>query len=269
MRNSSTPALGWNVNSCAVRGSVQRYSGPDCCHKVSEPSSYVQRIGLPISKSPSFSYISSERSIRRISTSLLKEEVLCYLFTYSVSTSQTLASVSIIVMSSGRLPRTRICLHTITNQLASGTMHIAEPLLPITSTFALPLSVYYIFLQIRVTMRRIETQTSLAPQSSASPTSPGASDPLLAAFRTQANFAENVPLALVLAGLVEANNGNKGVLTALLGALTVGRVMHGELGLMTKGSGGIGRPIGFFSTTGVILGLALYGAWLSRCYWHS
>jgi uncharacterized membrane protein YecN with MAPEG domain len=99
--------------------------------------------------------------------------------------------------------------------------------------------------------------------------SPGTSDPLLAAFRTQSNFAENVPIALVLAGLVEANNGNKGVLTALLGVLTVGRVMHGELGLMTKDSGGIGRPIGFFSTIGVILGLALYGTWLSIPFWYS
>jgi uncharacterized membrane protein YecN with MAPEG domain len=150
-----------------------------------------------------------------------------------------------------------------------GAMHIAGPVLPVTSTFALPLSVYYIFLQIRVTMQRIKTQTSLAPQSSARPTSPDSSDPLLAAFRTQANFAENVPIALLLAGLVEANGGNKGVLTAFLGVLTVGRVMHGELGLMTKDSGGIGRPIGFFSTIGVILGLALYGAWLSRTYWYS
>lgn len=115
-------------------------------------------------------------------------------------------------------------------------------------------------------MQRIKTQTSLAPQSSAPPISPGAGDPLLAAFRTQANFAENVPIALLLAGLVEANGGNKGVLSAFLSALTVGRVMHGELGLMTKDSGGIGRPIGFFSTIGVILGLALYGAWLSRSY---
>jgi len=147
-------------------------------------------------------------------------------------------------------------------------MHIAKPVLPITSTFALPLCIYYIILQVRVTMQRIKTQTSLAPQSSASPMSPGTSDPLLAAFRTQANFAENVPIALLLAGLVEANNGNKGVLTAVLSVLTVGRVMHGELGLMTKDSGGIGRPIGFFSTIGVILGLALYGTWLSRSYWY-
>lgn len=146
-------------------------------------------------------------------------------------------------------------------------MHVVEPVLPVTSTFALPLSVYYIFLQVRVTMQRIKTQTSLA-QSSASPVSPGTSDPLLAAFRTQANFAENVPLALVLAGLVEANNDSKGVLTAILSVLTVGRIMHGELGLMIKDSGGIGRPIGFFSTIGTIFGLALYGAWLSRSYWH-
>lgn len=150
-----------------------------------------------------------------------------------------------------------------------GAMHIAGPIMPVTSTFALPLSVYYIFLQVRVTRQRIKTQTSLAPQSSAPAMSPGASDPLLAAFRTQSNFAENVPIALLLAVLAEANGGNKGVLTAFLGVLTVGRIMHGELGLMTKDSGGIGRPIGFFSTIGVILGLALYGAWLSRSYWYS
>ena len=138
--------------------------------------------------------------------------------------------------------------------------------LPITSTFALPLSIYYIFLQIRVTMQRIGTQTSLA-HSSSTPPPPGTNDPLLAAFRTQANFAENVPLVLILAGLVEANGGSKAVLTALLGVLTVGRVMHGELGLMTKNAGGIGRPIGFFSTIGVTFSLAVYGAWLSRLYW--
>lgn len=134
--------------------------------------------------------------------------------------------------------------------------------LPITSRFALPLSIYYVFLQIRVTMNRISTQTSLA-QSSKSSASQDADDPLLAAFRTQANFAENVPLALILAGLVEANGGNSTVLTAILSVLTIGRVMHGEFGLMTKGAGGIGRPIGFFSTIGVIVGLACYGTWLS------
>lgn len=139
---------------------------------------------------------------------------------------------------------------------------MAEPHLPTTGLFAFPLSLYYIFLQIRVTMRRIETRTSLAA-SSASQDTRTTDDPLLPAFRTQANFAENVPLALILSGLVESNGGNKTVLTAVLSVLVVGRVLHGEFGLMTKDSGGIGRPIGFFSTILVIIGLATYGAWLA------
>ena len=125
---------------------------------------------------------------------------------------------------------------------------------------------YYLFLQVRVAMQRIYTKTSLA-HSSASPVRPGADDPLLSAFRTQANFAENVPLALILAGLLEANGGNKTFLTTVLSVLTVGRIMHGEFGLMAKGSNGIGRPIGFLSTLGVIGSLAIYGAWCSRSNW--
>ena len=133
---------------------------------------------------------------------------------------------------------------------------------PITSLFALPLSIYYIFLQVRVTMLRIKTQTSLA-QTSKSTDSQDEDDPLLAAFRTQANFAENVPLALILAGFAEVNGGDRVVLTTVLSVLSMGRFMHGEFGLMSKGAGGIGRPIGFFSTIGVITSLACYGSWLS------
>jgi uncharacterized membrane protein YecN with MAPEG domain len=136
--------------------------------------------------------------------------------------------------------------------------------LPVTSTFALPLSLYYIFLQVRVSMRRIDTRVTLATSST---TSPGSPDMLLAAFRTQANFAENVPLALILAGLVESNGGNKTLLSAVLTLLLIGRLMHGEFGLMTADHGGVGRPIGFFTTLGTIAGLASYGAWLSTSYW--
>lgn len=141
-------------------------------------------------------------------------------------------------------------------------MAVARLGLPITGAFALPLSIYYIFLQIRVTMARIKTQTSLA-QSSKSSAGQDGNDPLLAACRAQANFAENVPLALILAGLVEINGGDGTILCAALVSLTMGRVMHGEFGLMSKGAGGIGRPIGFFSTIIVIVGLACYGAWLA------
>ena len=137
--------------------------------------------------------------------------------------------------------------------------------LPVTSTFALPLSVYYLFLQIRVALQRIASQKSL--EHSSKPSSTKNDDPLLAAFRAQGNFIENVPLALILAGAVELNGGSKLALTGALSALFVFRVAHAEFGLMAKGYGGKGRPVGFFGTALVIFGLAGYGAWLARGYW--
>lgn len=148
------------------------------------------------------------------------------------------------------------------NQLTSAaTLPTATFGVPVTAISALPLSFYYVFLQIRVTMKRISTKTSLAT------TSQEANDPLLPAFRTQANFSENVPLALILAGMVELNGGNKTILASVLAVFVVGRIMHGEMGLMVKGAGGIGRPIGFFSTLVTHVGLAVYGAWLVRSSW--
>lgn len=145
--------------------------------------------------------------------------------------------------------------------ISSATLPAVTFGVPVTATFALPLSLYYVFLQIRVTMKRISTRTSLATSSQAP------DDPLLAAFRTQANFAENVPLALILAGMVELNGGNKTVLASMLAVFVAGRIMHGEMGLMVKGAGGIGRPIGFFSTLVTHVGLAVYGCWLARSWW--
>lgn len=153
---------------------------------------------------------------------------------------------------------------------------------PITSTFALPLSAYYLFLQARVIHYRFKTNTILSTTSKSSssppaqPDEPQADRPdaLEAAYRSQANFAENVPLALLLAGLVEINGGSKKVLIGALGALTVARVAHAEFGLMDfrkdergRRSVGIGRPVGFYGTVAVIAGMAGYGAWLGRGVW--
>lgn len=139
-------------------------------------------------------------------------------------------------------------------------------LLPITGTFALPLSMYHIFLQIRVSLRRVASKQSLEH---ASKSFSSKDDPLLAAFRAQSNFTENVPLALVLAGAVELNGGSKAFLTIALSALIVFRLAHAEYGLMVQGYGGKGRGVGFFGTAGVILCLAGYGAWLTKGYWVS
>lgn len=137
-----------------------------------------------------------------------------------------------------------------------------------TTTFALPLSLYYVFLQGRVVQQRIKANQAISQSSS--PTA-GEDDGLLVACRAQGNFNENVPLALLLAGFVEANGGSRKVLTWALAALTLARVIHVEAGLLMHGKKhahtGPGRPIGFFTTLGVELGLAGYGAYLVKEYW--
>lgn len=92
-------------------------------------------------------------------------------------------------------------------------------------------------------------------------------DRLLAAVRAQTNFAENVPLALILAGLVERDGGSKKILIWVLGALCVFRLIHVEAGLMSKGYMGRGRPIGFLGTVGINAGLAYWAAWGMLEYW--
>ncbi|CAK1364501.1 hypothetical protein CB0940_08177 [Cercospora beticola] len=141
--------------------------------------------------------------------------------------------------------------------------------LPITATFALPLTLYYLLLQSRVVAQRVRTKTIIAQQTT-KPTTTSSSeqaDPLFIATRSQSNFVENVPLALLLSAFVELNNGSQKILTIALGALTIARVLHVEAGLLVKGNKGRGRPVGFLTTLGVNLGLAGYGAWLVRGYW--
>jgi uncharacterized membrane protein YecN with MAPEG domain len=115
------------------------------------------------------------------------------------------------------------------------------------------------------------TKQSIAQSSPPSNNKEAASDPLLVATRCQANFIENVPLALLLAGLVEANGGSRKALTVALSMLCVARVLHVEKGLLVEDSKhphtGIGRPVGFFGTVGVVVGLAGYGAWLGKAVW--
>ncbi|KAK4500877.1 hypothetical protein PRZ48_009069 [Zasmidium cellare] len=134
--------------------------------------------------------------------------------------------------------------------------------LPITATFALPLSLYYLLLQTRVVRHRLATRTIIAHQITSSP-----SDPLLAAVRAQTNFAENVPLALILAGVVESNGGSKRVLAYALGALVALRVAHADFGIMREGYLGWGRPMGYFGTQVVVAWLAGWAGWLSLGYW--
>lgn len=54
----------------------------------------------------------------------------------------------------------------------------------------------------------------------------GGNDTLLKRMRSQANFAEYVPLALLLSALYEAGGGSKGLVQTLLIVLLVARLLH-------------------------------------------
>ncbi|KAI1401547.1 membrane-associated, eicosanoid/glutathione metabolism protein [Hypoxylon fuscum] len=157
--------------------------------------------------------------------------------------------------------------------------------LPVTGAFALPFAGYFIFLSERVGLARIAHQVALgdrvpsssssSPPASASASSdgpassphplnpaPGSNDPLLQVTRAHQNFAENVPLALLLAAVAELNGASRGRLAGLLGALLAFRVLHAELGIMRRDGMGIGRRVGFFGTIGVVAWLGSWSTWL-------
>ncbi|GKT47609.1 uncharacterized protein ColSpa_07790 [Colletotrichum spaethianum] len=140
---------------------------------------------------------------------------------------------------------------------------------PIGLTTIPRLLLYYAFLSLRVVGERLKDEHYLGENSS----KPGAdtkslnANKLYLASRSHTNFAENVPLAFILASLVELNGGSRRTLSWLLGSFLVFRVLHAELGIMQSQGMGYGRPVGFFGSIGVVGTLAAYGAFLVKGYW--
>ncbi|KAI6086249.1 membrane-associated, eicosanoid/glutathione metabolism protein [Hypoxylon rubiginosum] len=171
--------------------------------------------------------------------------------------------------------------------------------LPVTGAFALPFAGYFVFLSLRVSLTRIAQQVALGdtvpppppsfsssaaaakkddsppppPPSSSSSPSPSASavsspspypsyGPLQLATRAHQNFAENVPLALVLAAVAELNGAEPGRLATGLAVLFGLRVLHAEFGLNRPDALGIGRPVGYYGTMAWVGWLAGWSAWL-------
>ncbi|KAK1962111.1 hypothetical protein LY78DRAFT_720430 [Colletotrichum sublineola] len=142
-------------------------------------------------------------------------------------------------------------------------------LLPVTGTFALPFTVYYAFLSLRVVGQRLKDKHYLG-ENSAERGADGKThnaNKLYLASRAHANFAENVPMAFVLATLVELNGGDRRTLGWLLGGFLALRVLHAEMGIMIPQGMGWGRPVGYFGSIGVLGTLAAYGAYLVKGYW--
>lgn len=91
------------------------------------------------------------------------------------------------------------------------------PPLPITSTLAVLAALGLVALSLPIAAHRFRTRVSMGD----------GSDPLLQArIRTQANFVEYVPLALIVIGLAEASAAPVWLLWTSGGMLVTGRVGH-------------------------------------------
>lgn len=90
---------------------------------------------------------------------------------------------------------------------------------------------------------------------------------LQSATRCHNNFIEDVPLALLLASVVELNGGNRKVLNSALSALLLLRILHVEFGLLGPKNNALRRPVGYFGTQGYMAGMAGYAAYLVKGYW--
>ena len=84
----------------------------------------------------------------------------------------------------------------------------------------------------------------------------GGSPAMLRRIRGHANFAEYVPLVLVLIGFLELNDAPKWELHTLGGMLLVGRLLHGYAFSFTE-SHVVGRSVGIALTLTSLLGAAV------------
>ncbi|KAL2074132.1 hypothetical protein VTL71DRAFT_7910 [Oculimacula yallundae] len=141
-------------------------------------------------------------------------------------------------------------------------------LLPIAGAWAAPFTLYNIFLSSRIFSQRVKTEVFFGDKDTTDTTAKYSS--LELASHSHTNFLENVPLAFILLIIAELNGGNRKALHYTMGALLALRVAHAEAGLMVKGNfgdGGVGRPIGYIGSLGVLGGLAAYAGVLVKGYW--
>jgi uncharacterized membrane protein YecN with MAPEG domain len=83
----------------------------------------------------------------------------------------------------------------------------------------------------------------------------GGNEAIMRRMRAQSNFIENVPLALILIGLVEMAGKGGAWLAPVGGLFMLGRVLHG-LGMDAEGPQW-GRMVGTLTTMLLLFGLAV------------
>ncbi|MDZ7791163.1 MAG: MAPEG family protein [Xanthomonadales bacterium] len=132
--------------------------------------------------------------------------------------------------------------------------------LTITMFYAGLLVLLYLALSLQVIRLRRTLQVGLGS---------GGNEVLDRAVRAHANFAEYVPLGLLLLALIEIGTAAPGWLVHLLGlTLLVGRLMHGLIGLNRSSGYSVGRFWGtcltwlVFAAGAVIVIATAIGRWL-------
>lgn len=120
--------------------------------------------------------------------------------------------------------------------------------LEITALYAALLGVLFIFLSFMVSKNRLRAHVSLGD---------GSDEGLEQAIRAQGNFAEYVPMALLLLGLVEVQGAAAGLVHGLGATLLVSRLMH-AWGISRPKAVHPGRKFGTIFTWLMILAASVY-----------
>ena len=118
---------------------------------------------------------------------------------------------------------------------------------PITAPTAAVLTLIYVPLMFAIIKLRTKAGIGLGE---------GGSPRILEAIRRQANFVENVPLALILMALAEAGGSNATVLKACAVVLVLARLIH-PFGIRVDAPSHPARIVGAVATTCVLLVLTL------------
>ncbi|WP_202843962.1 MAPEG family protein [Luteimonas saliphila] len=121
----------------------------------------------------------------------------------------------------------------------------------ITLLFASLHVVVYVALATRVVLHRRTTRIGVGT---------GGDEALARRVRVHGNFAEYVPLALLMLALLELSGVGAALLWAFGAALLAGRVLH-AIGLGGSSGYSFGRFSGALLTFVVLLAMALVGLW--------
>lgn len=113
----------------------------------------------------------------------------------------------------------------------------------VTSLFAALLTILYIVLSFRIIRLRWVERVGIGT---------GTSQPLEVAVRIHGNFAEYVPLGLILIGLMEMSGAPMWVLYSMGGLLFVARIFH-AIGLTKSVGVSIYRTIGVLGTFAMLI----------------